>query len=147
MQADLLSPRVLLAGLRTACVEAARPTGCGSQSCDSGPCKERCLHTQVPVSKGAFVAPTWKWHLFNCFIKQQSFIHHPDIFLRWLSLVKKCEMLSKSKLSYLFIVIDYMYSKPVNTKGNQPWIFIGRTDAEAEAPILWTPDAIHWKRP
>ena len=31
--------------------------------------------------------------------------------------------------------------KPVNPKGNQPWIFIGRTDAEAEAPILWSPDA------
>ena len=30
--------------------------------------------------------------------------------------------------------------KPVNPKGNQPWIFIGRTDAEAEAPILWPPD-------
>ena len=30
--------------------------------------------------------------------------------------------------------------KPVNLKGNQPWIFIGRTDADAEAPILWTPD-------
>ena len=30
--------------------------------------------------------------------------------------------------------------KPVNPKGNQTWIFIGRTDAEAEAPILWTPD-------
>ena len=31
--------------------------------------------------------------------------------------------------------------KPVNPKGNQPSIFIGRTDAEAEAPILWLPDA------
>ena len=30
--------------------------------------------------------------------------------------------------------------KPVNPKGNQPWIFFGRTDAEAEAPILWPPD-------
>ena len=30
--------------------------------------------------------------------------------------------------------------KPVNPKGNQPWIFIGRRDAEAEAPILWPPD-------
>ena len=29
---------------------------------------------------------------------------------------------------------------PVNPKGNQPWIFIGRTDAEAEAPTLWPPD-------
>ena len=31
--------------------------------------------------------------------------------------------------------------KPVNPKGDQPWIFIGRTDAEAEAPILWPHDA------
>ena len=30
--------------------------------------------------------------------------------------------------------------QPVSPKGNQPWIFIGRTDAEAEAPILWPPD-------
>ena len=30
--------------------------------------------------------------------------------------------------------------KPVNPKGNQPWIFFGRTDAEAEALILWLPD-------
>ena len=31
--------------------------------------------------------------------------------------------------------------KPVNPKRNQPWIFIGRTDAEAEAPIHWPPDS------
>ena len=36
--------------------------------------------------------------------------------------------------------------KPVNPKGNQPWIFIGRTDADAEAEtlILWPPDANNW---
>ena len=34
--------------------------------------------------------------------------------------------------------------KPVNPKGNQPWLFIGRTDGEAEAPILWPPDAESW---
>ena len=34
--------------------------------------------------------------------------------------------------------------KPVNPKGNQPWIFIGGTDAEAEAPILWSPDVKNW---
>ena len=32
----------------------------------------------------------------------------------------------------------------VNPKGNQSWIFIGRTDAEAEAPVLWPPDAKNW---
>ena len=36
--------------------------------------------------------------------------------------------------------LDYKEIRPVSPKGNQPWIFIGRTDAEAEAPILWPPD-------
>ena len=36
--------------------------------------------------------------------------------------------------------LDSKEIKPVNPKGNQPWIFIGRTDAEAEAQILWPPD-------
>ena len=36
--------------------------------------------------------------------------------------------------------LDTKDIKPVNPKGNQPWIFIGRIDAEAEAPILWPPD-------
>ena len=35
-------------------------------------------------------------------------------------------------------------SKQVYPKGNQPWIFIGRTDAEAEIPILWPPDGKNW---
>ena len=34
--------------------------------------------------------------------------------------------------------------KPVHPKGNQPWIFIGRIDVEAEAPVLWPPDAKSW---
>ena len=34
--------------------------------------------------------------------------------------------------------------KSVNPNGNQSWIFIGRTDAEAEAPIFWPPDAKIW---
>ena len=40
--------------------------------------------------------------------------------------------------------------KPVNPKGNQPWIFIRRTDAKAEAPVIlstWCKDLTHWKRP
>ena len=34
--------------------------------------------------------------------------------------------------------------KPVNPEGNQPWIYIGRTDTEAETPILWPLDAKNW---
>ena len=36
--------------------------------------------------------------------------------------------------------LDWKEIKPVNPKGNQPWIFIERTDAEPEAPTLWPPD-------
>ena len=36
--------------------------------------------------------------------------------------------------------LDSKEIKPVNPKGNQPWIFIGRTDAKTEAPVLWPPD-------
>ena len=37
--------------------------------------------------------------------------------------------------------LDSKEIQPVHPKGNQSWIFIGRTDAEAETPILWLPDA------
>ena len=40
--------------------------------------------------------------------------------------------------------LDCKEIKPVNPKGNQPWIFIGRTDAEAEAPVLWPPHTKSW---
>ena len=40
--------------------------------------------------------------------------------------------------------LDCKEIKPVHPKGNQPWIFIGRTDAEAETPILWPPDGKNW---
>ena len=40
--------------------------------------------------------------------------------------------------------LDCKEIKPVNPKGNQSWIFIGRTDAEAETPIFWPPDAKNW---
>ena len=40
--------------------------------------------------------------------------------------------------------LDCKEIQPVNPKRNQSWIFIGRTDAEAEIPILWPPDAKNW---
>ena len=40
--------------------------------------------------------------------------------------------------------LDCKEIQPVNPKGNQPWIFIGRTDTKAEAPILWPPDGKSW---
>ena len=46
--------------------------------------------------------------------------------------------------------LDFKEIQPVNLEGNQSWIFTGRIDAEAEAPIVWPPDAksrLTWKDP
>ena len=40
--------------------------------------------------------------------------------------------------------LDSKEIQPVHPKGNQSWIFFGRTDAEAETPILWPPDMKNW---
>ena len=41
-------------------------------------------------------------------------------------------------------LLDCKEIQPVNPKGNQSWIFIGRTDAKAESPVLWPPDTNNW---
>ena len=40
--------------------------------------------------------------------------------------------------------LDYKEIQPVHPKGNQSWMFIGRTGAEDETPILWPPDMKNW---
>ena len=55
------------------------------------------------------------------------------LYLKWITNMKTLES-----------PLDCKEIKPVNPKGNQPWIFIGRTDVEAEAPIIWPPDAKGW---
>ena len=40
--------------------------------------------------------------------------------------------------------LDYKEIQPVHSEGDQPWVFIGRTDVEAETPILWPPDVKSW---
>ena len=44
----------------------------------------------------------------------------------------------------LRVPLDCREIQPVHPKGNQSWIFIGRTDVEAQTPILWPPDAKNW---
>ena len=43
--------------------------------------------------------------------------------------------------------LDCKEIQPVHPKGDQSWVFIGKTDAEAETPILWREELTHWKRP
>ena len=58
--------------------------------------------------------------------------------------LKNCYLQTEELEKTLESPLDCKEMKPVNLKGNQPWVFIGRTDAEAEAPILWPPDANSW---
>ena len=63
-----------------------------------------------------------------------------------------CERLSTKNWCFRTVLLENMLEspldckeiKPVNPKENQPWLFIGRTDAEAETPILWPPDSKSW---
>jgi len=61
----------------------------------------------------------------------------------WIIKKDECQRIDSFEL-WCWIIenpLNYMESKPVNSKGNQPGIFTGRTDAEAETPILWPPNA------
>ena len=62
----------------------------------------------------------------------------------WTIKKAECQRIDAFELWYwkrLESLLDIKEIKPVNLKGNQPWLFFGRTDTEAEAPILWSPDA------
>ena len=59
------------------------------------------------------------------------------IFKNWCFVIVVLEKTLESPL-------DSKEIKPVNPKGNQPWIFLGRTDAKAEIPILWPPILKSW---
>ena len=70
----------------------------------------------------------------------------------WMSELDHKESWAPKNLCFWIVVLekalesplDSREIQPVHPKGNQPWIFIGRTDAEAEVPILWLPDTKSW---
>ena len=66
---------------------------------------------------------------------------------RWTIKNAECRTIDAFKLwcwRRLLRVLDCKEIQPVHLKGNQSWIFIGRTDVEAETPILWPPDWKNW---
>ena len=72
---------------------------------------------------------------------RQSYIFSSSHVWMWVLDHKESWVLKK-----LWCVESSLYCKikPVNPKGNQSWIFIGRTNTETEAPILWPPDVKSW---
>ena len=106
-------------------------------------------------------------NLFQHHSSKASVLRHSDIFMVQLShpymtawqtitlpiwtIVGKVMPLHFNMLSRFVIAflpkrssLDSKKIQPVHPKGNQSWIFIGRTDAEAETPILWPPEVKSW---
>ena len=83
------------------------------------------LHSQ---SYGFSSSHVWMWELDH----KEGWV--PKNWCFWTALLEKT----------LESPLDCKEIKPVNHKRNQFWIFIGRADAEAEAPILWPPDVKNW---
>ena len=89
---------------------------------------------------------TWKMEINTC---THDEIHFLRLWQNWLSKQYSHAHAQVSKSVSVSSVLrvpplDCKEIKPVNHKRNQPWIFTGRTDAEAETPILWSPDAKNW---
>ena len=89
-------------------------------------------------------------HFANRGLYSQSYGFSSSHVQMWEMNHKECWVLKN--WCYQIVVLEktlenYLYCKKiklVNLKGNQSWIFIGKTDAEAETPIFWPPDAKSW---
>ena len=88
------------------------------------------LPTKVRLSQsyGFFSSHVWMWELDY----KESWA--PKSWCFWTVVLEKT----------LENPLDCKEIQPVHPKGNQSWIFTGRTDAEAETPVLWPPDMKNW---
>ena len=86
------------------------------------------LSTKVCLVKAMFFPVVWIWVLDY----KENWV--PKNWCFWTVVLEKT----------LESPLDCREIQPVHLKGNQSWIFIRRTDAEAEVPILWPPDAKNW---
>ena len=62
----------------------------------------------------------------------------------WPEFTKNSNFIVGVNVNICAATMDCKEIQPVHPKGNQSWLFIGRTDAEAETPILWPPEAKSW---
>ena len=99
------------------------------------------LHTLQPLF--------FLWHFFSLSL---SLFLLKDNYFKWMWGLDHKEDRVQKNWSFQTLVLektlesplDSKKIKPANPKGNQSWIFTGRTDAEAETPICWPPDAKGW---
>ena len=96
------------------------------------------------VLKSRDITLPTKIHLIKVMFVSSCHVHMWELD-HWTKLSAKELMLLNMVLEKtLETLLDWKQIKPIHPKGNQPWIYIGRIDAEAESPILWLPDAKSW---
>jgi len=120
-------------------------------------CSNSCLssqwyHSTISSSVVPFTCSisTWIWtfikSLASSITSFSAFYHNFDFFFKLMFLnwpLKNWCFWTVVLEKTIGSPLDYMI-KPATPKRTMPWIFIGRTDAEPEAPILWPPDAKNW---
>ena len=77
--------------------------------------------------------------MYECSLSSHS-LQHLSFLVFFDSHFSKCEAITYCGFNLYFPD----YGQPVHPKGDQSWVFIGRTDIEAETPILWPPDVKSW---
>ena len=97
--------------------------------------QRHCFADKGPSSQsfGFSSSHVWMWELDH----KKAEHHRIDAFELW--------CWRKLLDVWCWSPLDGKEIQPVHPKVNQSWIFIGRTDAEAETPIFWTPDAKNWR--
>ena len=105
------------------------------------PLKESCDKPRQQIKKQRLTLPTKVRTVKSCGLSSSHVrmweLDHEE---RWVPKNYFWIVLEKTLENHL----DCKETKPVNPKGNQSWIFTGRTDAETEASILWPPDVKNW---
>ena len=117
--------------------------------CDCSPeIKRQLLHGRKVMTNLDSLLKS-RHYFANKGLYSQSYCFSNNHVWMWVGLLKK---LSTEELMFWTVVLektleiplDCKEIKPVHPKGDQSWVFIGRTDAEAEIPILWPPDVKNW---
>ena len=103
-------------------------------------CFLACIQVSQEAGKACLLTPCWQRSYSQSYVFSSSHV--------WMWELNHKEGWAPKNWCFQTVVLektlesplDTKEIKPINAKGNQPWKFIGRADAEAEAPILWPPD-------
>ena len=128
-------------------------TGVGYTMPSSRRSSQPMYWTQVSCIAGGYFTLELKWSPFILYPLVNIFLQvYQQLNWHLFDIVRSQITKDQFSTGQILVVLEKTFEspldckeiQPVNPKGNQFWIFIGRTDAEAETPALWPPDAKSW---